>query len=310
MGANATLIELFPGFAHSTVPVSPGSTDGDDIAIHCAHGGNGPPVLLLHGFPQTHAIWHKIAGALAERFTVVCADLRGYGDSSKPKGEADHANYSKRTMALDQVRLMDRLGFPKFAVVGHDRGGRVAHRMARDHRDRVTRICVLDIAPTLTMFERTDMAFARDYYHWFFLIQPTPHPEHMIGADPGHYLRWKTGGWGSQGHAHFDPRAYAEYERCYCDPATIHASCEDYRAAATIDLEHDRADLAIPLGCPVLALWGSKGVVQRLFKPLDDWRAVADDVRGKALTSGHYIPEEAPDALLAELLPFLSEGDS
>jgi haloacetate dehalogenase len=307
MGANATEIELFPGFAHSSVPVGQDPGTGADITIHCAHGGSGPPVLMLHGFPQTHVIWHKIAAQLAQRFTVVCADLRGYGDSSKPEGSPDHANYSKRAMALDQARVMERLGFAKFAVVGHDRGGRVAHRMARDHRDRITRICVLDIVPTLTMFEQTNMAFARDYYHWFFLIQPSPHPEHMIGADPRHYLRWKTGGWGSMGHAHFDARAYAEYERCYCDPASIHASCEDYRAAAGIDLEHDRADIAERIECPVLALWGERGVIQRLFKPIEDWRAVATDVRGKALPSGHYIPEEVPDLLLAELLPFVLE---
>ena len=307
MGANANEIELFPGFAHSTVPMG---SDGENVVIHCAHGGNGPPLLLLHGYPQTHAIWHKIAPALAQRHTVVCADLRGYGDSSKPAGAPGHANYSKRTMALDQVRLMERLGFERFAVVGHDRGGRVAHRMARDHRKRVSRLCVLDISPTLTMYAQTDQAFAAAYYHWFFLIQPTPNPEHMIGNDPKHYLRWKTGGWGGAGHSQFDPRAYAEYERCYCDPATIHATCEDYRAAASIDLEHDRADLADRITCPVLALWGARGVVHRLFKPLDDWGAVATDVRGKPLPCGHYIPEEVPDLLLAELLPFLAENDS
>ena len=303
MGSNATQIELFPGFAHSTVPVS---AEGHDIAIHCAHGGSGPPLLLLHGYPQTHAIWHKIAPTLAQRYTVVCADLRGYGDSSKPAGGADHANYSKRAMALDQVRLMEQLGFERFAVVGHDRGGRVAHRMARDHRERVTRLCVLDISPTLTMYAQTDQEFATSYYHWFFLIQPAPNPEHLIGNDPKHYLRWTTAGWGGVGHSQFDPRAYAEYERCFIDPATIHATCEDYRAAASIDLEHDRADLADPIGCPVLVLWGSRGVVHRLFRPLEDWGAVATDVSGKPLPSGHFIPEEVPDLLLAELLPFLA----
>ena len=300
MGANATLIELFQGFAHSTVPV------GDGISIHCAHGGSGPPLLLLHGYPQTHAIWHKVAPRLAEQYSVVCADLRGYGDSSKPPGTPDHANYSKRAMALDQVRLMETLGFTAFAVVGHDRGGRVGHRMARDHRDRVTKLCVLDISPTLAMFERTDMDFARAYYHWFFLTQPPPRPEHLIGLDPKFYLRWKTGGWGAGGHAHYDPRAYAEYERCFCDPAMIHASCEDYRAAAEIDLAHDRADLAAKIACPLLVLWGANGVVQRFFKPLEDWAAVATDVRGKAVPAGHFIPEEVPDSLLAELLPFLA----
>lgn len=303
MGVNTAQIELFPGFAHSTVPVGDA---GDDVVIHCAHGGNGPPLLLLHGYPQTHVIWHKVAQQLAERYTVVCTDLRGYGDSSKPPGLPDHGNYSKRAMALDQVRLMEAFGFDRFAVVGHDRGGRVAHRMARDHRERITRLCVLDISPTLAMFEQTDMAFAQAYYHWFFLIQPAPQPETLIGLDPAFYLRWKTGGWGSKGHGHFAPAAYGEYERCYADPATIHATCEDYRAAASIDLEHDRADLADKITCPVLALWGERGVVHRLFKPIDDWSAVAADVRGKALPSGHYIPEEVPGPLLAELLPFLA----
>ena len=303
MGVNPAQIELFPGFAHSAVPV--GDSSGD-IVIHCAHGGDGPPLLLLHGYPQTHAIWHKVAQQLAQHYSVVCADLRGYGDSSKPRGLPDHSNYSKRAMARDQVRLMEALGFPSFAVVGHDRGGRVAHRMARDHRERVTRLCVLDISPTLAMYEQTDMAFAQAYYHWFFLIQPSPQPETLIGLDPKFYLRWKTGGWGSVGHDHFAPAAYAEYERCYADPAAIHATCEDYRAAAGVDLEHDRIDLDDKIACPVLALWGERGVVHRLFKPLDDWRAVATDVRGKPLPSGHYIAEEVPELLLAELLPFLA----
>ena len=237
MGANATQLQLFPGFAHSDVDV------GDGITIHCAHGGNGPPLLLIHGYPQTHAIWHKVAGRLAQHYSVVCPDLRGYGDSSKPAGVADHSNYSKRVMALDLVRLMAAFGYESFAVVGHDRGGRVAHRMARDHRDAVTRLCVLDISPTLAMYEGTTMEFARAYYHWFFLIQPAPNPETLIGHDPRFYLRWKMGGMWNRPMTHFTDAAYAEYERCFCDPAAIHGSCEDYRAAATIDLEHDRADL-------------------------------------------------------------------
>ena len=299
MGANATQIQLFPGFAHSDIEV------GDDITLHCAHGGNGPPLLLIHGYPQTHAIWHKVAGRLAQDYSVVCADLRGYGDSSKPKGLADHSNYSKRVMALDLVRLMHAFGYERFAVVGHDRGGRVAHRMARDHRDAVTKLCILDISPTLTMYEGTTMEFARAYYHWFFLIQPSPNPETLIGHDPKFFLRWKMGAMWNRPMTHFTDAAYSEYERCYCDPAAIHGSCEDYRAAATIDLEHDRADLDRKIECPVLALWGADGVVNRLFDPLDDWRSVATDVRGKALPSGHYIPEEVPDELLSELLPFL-----
>jgi haloacetate dehalogenase len=218
----------------------------------------------------------------------------------------DHSNYAKRAMALDQVRLMEKLGFAQFAVVGHDRGGRVAHRLARDHRERVTRLCVLDISPTLTMFDQTDQDFARAYYHWFFLTQPSPHPEHMIGQDPQYYLRWKTGGWGSASHAHFDPRAYANTSAA-SRPGHYPRSCEDYRAAAEIDLDHDRADLAQKITCPVLALWGGRGVVNRHFKPIEDWSAVATDVRGKPLPSGHYIAEESPELLLAELLPFLAE---
>jgi haloacetate dehalogenase len=301
MGITPEQAELFPGFAHSTVPV------GDGIEIHCAHAGEGPPVLLLHGYPQTHAIWHKIAPRLAERYAVVCADLRGYGDSSKPPGATDHANYSKRAMAQDQVRLMEAFGYRRFAVVGHDRGGRVGHRMARDHRERIAGLCVLDISPTLAMYEQTNMAFAQAYYHWFFLIQPAPNPETLIGHDPRFYVRWKTGGWGSRNHDHFAPAAYAEYERCFADPATIHATCEDYRAAASVDLEHDRADLDDKIRCPLLALWGERGVVHRLFRPLEDWAAVATDVRGTALPAGHYIPEEVPDALLDALEPFLAE---
>ena len=300
MGVTKAQVELFPGFAHSTVDV------GDGISIHCAHGGSGPPLLLVHGYPQTHAIWHKVASDLARDFSVVCADLRGYGDSSKPAGLPDHSNYSKRAMALDLVRLMKSFGFERFAVVGHDRGGRVSHRMARDHRDVVTRLCVLDISPTLTMYGNTTKEFAQAYYHWFFLIQPSPNPETLIGHDPKFYLRWKTGGYGKRGHAHFTDAAYAEYERCYREPAAIHGTCEDYRASASIDLEHDRADLAEKITCPLLVLWGEDGVVHRLFKPIDDWRAVATDVRGKALPCGHYIPEEAPAAMMAELLPFLS----
>ena len=308
MGANATQLQLFPGFAHSDVNVSASAdvNDGDGITIHCAHGGNGPPLLLIHGYPQTHAIWHKVAGRLAQDYSVVCPDLRGYGDSSKPVGLADHSNYSKRAMALDLVQLMQSFGYERFAVVGHDRGGRVAHRLARDHRDAVTKLCILDISPTLTMYEGTTMEFARAYYHWFFLIQPSPNPETLIGHDPTFYLRWKMGGMWNRPMTHFTDAAYSEYERCYRDPAAIHGSCEDYRAAATIDLDHDRADLDHKITCPVLALWGAEGVVNRLFAPLDDWRAVATDVRGKALPSGHYIPEEVPDELLAELLPFLA----
>ena len=293
--------DLFPGFRSLRI-------EGDGATVALACGGSGPPLLLLHGYPQTHAMWHRIAPALARRYTVVCADLRGYGDSSKPPTDASHAPYSKRAMAADMVTVMRSLGHPRFRLVGHDRGGRVAHRLAVDHRDAVEKVAVLDIAPTLAMYEKTDRAFATAYYHWFFLIQPFDLPERMIGADPVAYLRTKIGGWGSGGTAFFDPRALAEYERCFSDPATIHATCEDYRAAASIDLEHDAADRAAGrrVRCPLLALWGERGVVHRLFDPLAEWRAVADDVRGRPLPCGHYLAEEAPDATLAELEAFLA----
>ena len=292
---------LFPGFRSACF-------EGEGATIACVGGGSGPPLLLLHGYPQTHAMWHRIAPALARRYTVVCADLRGYGDSSKPPTDASHAPYAKRAMAADMVAVMRELGHPRFRLVGHDRGGRVAHRLAVDHPDAVEKVAVLDIAPTLAMYEKTDRAFATAYYHWFFLIQPFDLPERMIGADPVAYLRTKIGGWGSGGTAFFDPRALAEYERCFSDPATIHATCEDYRAAASIDLEHDAADRAAGrrVGCPLLALWGERGVVHRLFDPLAEWRAVADDARGRPLPCGHYLAEEAPDATLAELEAFLA----
>jgi len=293
--------DLFPGFNARRV-------EGAGATIACVVGGSGPPLLLLHGFPQTHAMWHRVAPALARTHSVVCADLRGYGDSSKPASDATHAAYSKRAMAADMVAAMRALGHSRFALVGHDRGARVSHRLAADHPDAVERIAVLDIAPTLAMYEKVDRAFATAYYHWFFLIQPAPHPERMIGADPDAYLRWKIGGWGSGGGAFFDPRALAEYLRCYRDPATIHATCEDYRAAASIDLEHDRADREAGrrLRMPLLALWGERGVVHRTYDTLAEWRAVADDVRGHAIPSGHYLAEEAPAETLAALQGFLA----
>ena len=290
--------ELFPGFESRRVPTS-GAT------IHCVRGGNGPPLLLLHGYPQTHAIWHKVAPRLAATFTVVCADLRGYGDSDKPRGDASHATYSKRAMAQDMVDTMHALGFDRFRLAGHDRGGRVAHRLAVDHPQAVEKLAVLDISPTHAMFDQTNAAFAGAYYHWFFLSQPYDHPERMIGADPRYFLLHKIKAWSSSAE-HFDPRALAEYERCFTDPATIHGSCEDYRAAATIDLAHDEADIASgrKVRCPLLALWGERGVVHRLFKPLDDWRAVAGDVHGRPLPCGHYLPEESPEETYAELHAF------
>ncbi len=280
------------------------ATSGAEINLRKA--GSGPPLLLLHGYPQTHVMWHKIAPRLAESFTVVLSDLRGYGDSAKPPGGADHAAYSKRAMAQDQVEVMAALGFERFAVVGHDRGARVTHRMALDHPERVTKAAVLDIAPTLYMYEHTDMAFASAYYHWFFLIQPYDFPERLIGGDPDYYMDKKIEAWRKIGGVSaFPEEALAEYKRCFRDPATIHAICEDYRAAAGIDLEHDRADLERKIACPLLVLWGAEGVIERTYDTLAVWRARAGEVSGRALPCGHFLPEEAPEETLAELEAFL-----
>ena len=274
------------------------------IDLNVRHGGKGTPLLLLHGFPQTHAIWHRMAPRLAEHHYLVMPDLRGYGDSDKPASTSDHAPYSKRTMALDVVELMRSFGFGRFFVCGHDRGGRVAHRLALDHPRAVARLMLLDISPTRTMYERTTMEFATLYYHWFFLIQPEPLPETLIGADPGFYLRTKLGGWGSAGTSFFDPRALAEYERCFTQ-AAIHAMCEDYRAAASIDLQHDREDEMRRIECPLRVLWGERGVVHRLFAPLADWQAKSQlPVSGGTTPTGHYIAEEAPDRLADDMLEF------
>ncbi len=271
--------------------------------INLVTGGEGPAVLLVHGYPQTHVMWHKVAPALARDYTVVCADLRGYGDSSKPKGLPDHSNYSKRAMAKDLVEVMDALGHKRFHLVGHDRGGRVAHRLAKDHASRVRTLTVLDISPTLKMYRGTTMQFARAYWHWFFLIQEAPLPERMLAGHVPWYIL-KRLGRGKSGLRHFDKRAVAEYTRAFRDPRTIHATCEDYRAAATIDLMHDKKDFSRKLPMPVLALWGRQGVIEALFDCVADWREVASDVRGRALACGHFIPEEKPAELVAELRRF------
>ena len=274
------------------------------VEIAAVVGGRGPGLLLLHGYPQTHAIWHKVAPRLAQRYTVVATDLRGYGDSSKPPTTPDHAPYSKREMARDQVEVMRALGFERFFLVGHDRGARVSHRLAADHPQAVVRATFLDIAPTLAMYEQTTQAFATAYWHWFFLIQPAPFPESLIGADAVAFLRKKMGS-GSAGLAPFTEAAWNEYARCFTHEA-IHASCEDYRAAATMDLAHDRADrdAGRRVRAPLLVLWGAHGVIERCFRPLEDWRRVAEDVRGRALPAGHYLAEEVPDLDSAELEAF------
>lgn len=294
---------MLEGFTARTLAVN-----GTDIFLRT--GGSGPPVLLLHGYPQTHAIWHRVAPLLADRFTVVCADLRGYGDSGKPPGGPDHAGYAKRTMAQDMADAMTALGHERFMVAGHDRGGRVAHRLCLDHRERVTRAALLDIVPTLTLFRATDQAFATGYYHWFFLIQPEPLPERLIGADPLFYLHHKLGHWSAgKDRAWVDPAALAEYERCFADPAVIHASCEDYRAAASIDLVHDAADQEARIACPLLVLWGEHGLMHRRFDVLATWREkAAGPITGRSLDCGHFLPEEQPEATAAELSRWFFSG--
>lgn len=294
---------LFPGFTFHRVSVSA------DVCIEAWVGGSGPPLLLLHGHPQTRAMWHTLASALARSHTLVVPDLRGYGGSSKPAAVPDHANYAKREMALDQIALMRSLGFDTFAVLAHDRGARVAHRLAMDHPPAVSRMVLLDIAPTLAMYEQTSFEFATAYWHWFLLIQPAPLPERLIEADPGAYLR-EVIGRRSAGLAPFAPAALKAYERALSRPSAAHGICEDYRASAGIDLDHDRADRAAGrmLQLPLLVLWGEQSVVHRCFRPLEEWRRVAADVQGEALPCGHYIAEEAPERLFQRVMPFLSAG--
>jgi haloacetate dehalogenase len=288
---------MFEGFTQARLEV-PGA------AINLRHGGSGPPLLLLHGNPLTHVMWHKIAPRLAEEFTVVASDLRGYGDSSKPDGGGDHSGYSFRAMANDQVAVMEALGFGEFFVCGHDRGARVAHRMALDHTDRIRKVAFLDIVPTHHVLHNIKKEWAVDSYHWFFMAQPHDYPERMIEAyGYERYIRRKLDKKGV-GMAGFAPEALAEYIRC-CTADNIHAVCEDYRAAVTIDLEHDESDLGRKIPMPALVLWGERSHVHRSFKPMDAWRERAADVRGRMLACGHYPAEQAPDATYDELRQFL-----
>jgi haloacetate dehalogenase len=284
---------MFEGFRLSMI-------DTGEAVIRVRHGGDGPPLLLLHGHPQTHAMWHAVAPRLAQDFTVVAPDLRGYGESSKPATTPDHMPYSKRVMAQDQVAVMRQLGFEHFYVAGHDRGGRCAYRMALDHPERVRKLAVLDIIPTGEAFRRANMAFGLGFWHWFFLAQPFPLPEKLIGCNPdSYYFR--------SGRDTFHPEALADYLRCCHDPATIHAMCEDYRAGATIDYQLDEADRgAKRIECPVLVLWSKQGELETWYDVLAIWRDWANDVSGQAIDAGHYLAEEAPDQTFAALHAFFA----
>jgi haloacetate dehalogenase len=284
---------VFEGFELELVQTS-------EAVIRVRHGGSGPPLLLLHGHPQTHAMWHAVAPRLAEDFTVVTADLRGYGESSKPPTDGDHEPYSKRAMARDQVEVMRGLGFERFAVAGHDRGGRCAYRLALDHPDAVTKLAVLDIVPTAEMWRRVDMEFGMIDWHWFFLAQPAPLPEELLGANPDAY-------YFAGDRSRFDPEALEDYLRCARNPDTIHAMCEDYRAGATIDRDLDEADRGKRrIACPVLVLWSGREELGRWFDVLEVWRGWADDVRGRPLDCGHYLAEERPDETYAAFVEFFS----
>ncbi len=287
---------MFEGFETSTI-------DAGGVKIQARHGGNGPPLLLLHGNPQTLAMWHLVAPPLAEDFTIIATDLRGYGDSSKPPSDERHTPYSKRAMAEDQIAVMRHFGFERFALCGHDRGGRVGYRMALDHPGIVRKLAVLDIVPTWEAFSRADMAFGLSYWHWFFLAQPFDLPERLICADPDYYFLSRE-----ERRRVFTPEAMKEYLRCFRDPRTVHAICEDYRAAVTLDFAYDEADRREErrITCPVLALWGREGFLERHYDVLGVWRGWADDVRGRALGGGHYLPEEAPEETCVELRAFFA----
>ncbi|HAA94750.1 MAG TPA: alpha/beta hydrolase [Dehalococcoidia bacterium] len=290
---------MFEGFENLKLDVN-GTT------INLVKGGSGPPLLMLHGYPQTHAMWNKIAPRLAEDFTVVCPDLRGYGESGKVQGDPEHMNYSKRVMAQDQADVMKELGFDQFFLVGHDRGARVSHRLTKDHQNRVLKLATLDIVPTRHMFQIVNKEFATNTYHWFFLIQPFDFPERVIGADPEFFARRGFDRTKDAGKV-FTPEALEHYVSCFKDPGTIHAVCEDYRAGASIDLVHDEEDFDRKITCPMMALWSSTGYVGRTQDVLKVWGDYATDVRGHALPCGHYIAEELPDEAYTAIKGFLSE---
>ena len=295
------MTNFFPGF--ETRRITTGGTE-----IHCKIGGSGPPILLLHGYPQTHVMWHRVAPALAETFTVVASDLRGYGDSGKPESDDSHAAYSKRAMAADQAEVMSSLGIDRFFLAAHDRGARVAHRMALDFPDRVLKLATLDIVPTHYRFNTVNKNVATKGYHWFFLIQPAPFPETLIGAATKYFLEHTFASW-SKTPGIPETEAVAEYLRCFSDPAMIHATCEDYRAAATIDLKHDDADFLAgkKVRCPLLALWGAASIQGSSYDMAAVWRDYATNVRGQPVDCGHFIAEEAPEATVRALENFFNE---
>ena len=295
---------MFSGFDEFDIKVN-------DITIHGVKGGSGTPLLLLHGYPQTHVIWHKIAPRLAENYTVIATDLRGYGESSKPPGGDGHKNYTFRAMAKDQVAVMNKLGFGSFLLAGHDRGARTAHRLALDNPTLVKKLMLMDIVPTVTFYETANQRIATGYYHWYFLIQPHDFPERLIGRDPEYFLRRTIGSWSS--NKTFSESALETYIKCFCNPETIHASCEDYRAAASVDLNHDRNDrqAGIKIQCPTLILWGRKGLIGKTFNVMETWRdKVATEFSGQGLLCGHFLPEEAPDATFLAMTEFLSATTS
>jgi haloacetate dehalogenase len=295
------VVRGFEGFTETDL-------DANGIRIRAMIGGSGSPVLLLHGHPQNHLMWHKVVDAIAQGHTVVAADLRGYGDSDKPKSGADHAEYSKRAMAGDQVAAMEALGFEEFAVIGHDRGARVAHRMALDYADRITKISVLDVVPTHHVLNNVNRDLAFGYYHWFFFAQPADLPETLIGANPEYFLRKAMSKW-TTAPSPFDDDVFADYVRCFSDPATLSASCEDFRAAASIDLVHDQESIAAGkrVTAPLLAIWGSRGYVGQHYDVLNVWRQYATDVRGEGLDCGHFMPEEDPAGTAEALVKFLAD---
>ena len=289
---------MFNGFEKREIAVG-------DVTISFVTAGSGPPVLLLHGYPQCKALWAKVAPILARQFTVIAADLRGYGDSSKPECQPGNVNYSFRAMAGDQLALMRALGHERFHVAGHDRGGRVGHRMALDHPDRVLSLAVLDIVPTYAMFMRTNRQIAGTYWHWYFLAQPAPFPERLIGANPHFFYETCLLGWGKSRIEDFDAEMLAEYRRCWRDAGMIHGSCSDYRAAATIDLEHDTADLDKKVACPTLAFWGSQGVMHKLFNMEAEWRERCENLKTATLPGGHFFVDQYPGETAARLAEFL-----